>query len=62
MMFTLPTKIDFNLRNLELKLSMQDITFVNAITGEEKTLRVRLPGPLAASYLKRQSSVNRAAT
>ena len=49
MMFTLLTKIDFNIGNLELKLSMQDITFVNALTGNEKILHVPLPSHLAAS-------------
>ena len=49
MMFTLLTKIDFNIRNLELKLSMQDITSVNAITGDERIFHMRIPSCLAAS-------------
>ena len=61
-MFTLLTKIDFNIRNLELKLSMQDTKFVNAVTGDERVLRMHIPSCLAATWLKQQNSVNGAVT
>ena len=37
---------------------MQDVTFVNAITGDERMFQMRIPSCLAASELKQQNSVN----